>query len=32
MTRSIEVEIDETGEVHPVDPDIKLLQGRAFLA
>jgi hypothetical protein len=32
MTRSIEVEIDETGEVHPVDPDIKLPQGRAFLA
>ena len=30
--RAIEVEIDDTGAVHPVDPRVKLPPGRAFLA
>ncbi len=30
--RTIEVEIDEAGEIHPVDPNLKLPQGRAVLA
>jgi hypothetical protein len=31
MTRAIEVEIDEAGRVHPLDPSLKLPQGRAVL-
>ena len=32
MTRTIEVEIDETGDIHPLDPTLKLPPGRATLA
>jgi hypothetical protein len=32
MTRTIEVEIDEAGEIHPIDPNLKLPRGRAVLA
>jgi hypothetical protein len=32
MTRTVEVEIDETGAIHPLDPALKLPKGRAFLA
>jgi hypothetical protein len=32
MTRTIEVEIDEAGVIRPLDPDLKLPQGRALLA
>lgn len=32
MTRTVEVEIDESGAIHPVDPNLKLPKGRAFLA
>jgi len=32
MTRTVEVEIDEAGAVHPVEPGLKLPQGRAVLA
>ena len=32
MTRAIEVEIDEAGEIHPIDPNLKLPRGRAVLA
>jgi hypothetical protein len=31
MGRAIEVEIDEAGEIHTVNPDLKLPQGRAIL-
>lgn len=31
MTRAIEVEIDEAGGIHLVDPTLKLPQGRAIL-
>ena len=31
MTRTIEVEIDEAGEIHPVHPNLKLPQGHAVL-
>jgi hypothetical protein len=31
MTRMIDVEIDETGKIHPVDPNLKLPQGYAVL-
>lgn len=31
MTRTIEVEIDEAGEIHPTDLNLKLLPGRALL-
>jgi hypothetical protein len=31
MARTIEVEIDKAGEVHPVTPGITLPQGRAIL-
>jgi hypothetical protein len=31
MMRTIEVEIDEVGKIHAVDPDLKLPQGRAIL-
>ncbi len=31
MTRTIEVEIDEAGDIHLVDPNLKLPQGRAIL-
>jgi hypothetical protein len=31
MTHTIEVEIDESGAIHPVDPEMKLPQGRAIL-
>jgi len=31
MTRAIEVEIDEAGGIHPLDPSLKLPQGRAVL-
>jgi hypothetical protein len=31
MTHTIEVEIDEAGEIHPVDPSLKLPQGHAVL-
>ena len=31
MTRTIEVEIDEVGGVHPLQPDAKLPPGRALL-
>jgi hypothetical protein len=31
MTPSIEVEIDEAGTIRPLDPNVKLPQGRAFL-
>jgi hypothetical protein len=32
MARTIEVEIDEAGAVHPLDPKLKLPPGRAVLA
>ena len=32
MARTIEVEIDEAGEVHPIAPDVKLPRGRAVLS
>ena len=32
MTRTVEVEIDEAGAIHPLDPDLKLPKGRAVLA
>ena len=32
MKRTIEVEIDEAGAIHPVDPALKLPPGRAILA
>jgi hypothetical protein len=32
MTRTIEVEIDEAGAIHPIDPNLKLPPGRAVLA
>ena len=32
MTRTLEVEIDESGTIHPVDATIKLPQGRAILS
>jgi hypothetical protein len=32
MTRTVEVEIDEAGAIHPVDANLKLPQGRAILA
>ena len=31
MTRAIEVEISASGEIHPVDPALKLPSGRAIL-
>lgn len=31
MTRAIEVEISASGEIHPVDPALKLPPGRAIL-
>ena len=31
MTRTIEVEIDESGNIHPIQPDLKLPPGRALL-
>jgi hypothetical protein len=31
MTRTIEVEIDEVGGIHPLQPDAKLPPGRALL-
>jgi hypothetical protein len=31
MTRTIEVEIDDTGRVHPMDPNAPLPRGRALL-
>jgi hypothetical protein len=31
MARTIEVEIDEAGEIHLVDPSLKLPPGRAIL-
>jgi hypothetical protein len=31
MIRTIEVEIDDTGRVHPSDPNTSLPQGRALL-
>jgi hypothetical protein len=32
MPRTLEVEIDESGTVHPLDATIKLPQGRAILS
>jgi hypothetical protein len=32
MPRTVEVEIDEAGEIHLIDPSMKLPQGRAVLA
>ena len=32
MTRTIEVEIDEAGAIHPIDPNLKVPPGRAVLA
>ena len=32
MARTVEVEIDESGQTHPLDPTLKLPQGRALLA
>jgi hypothetical protein len=32
MTRTVEVEIDEAGVIHPLDSTLKLPQGRAVLA
>jgi hypothetical protein len=32
MTRTLEVEIDETGTIHPLDANVKLPQGRAILS
>jgi hypothetical protein len=32
MARTIEVEIDEAGAIHPLDPTVKLPTGRAVLA
>ena len=32
MTRTVEVEIDEAGAIHPLDPTLKLPPGRAVLA
>jgi hypothetical protein len=32
MRRIIEVEIDEAGAIHPLDPSLKLPPGRAVLA
>jgi hypothetical protein len=32
MTRTVEVEIDEAGAIHPIDPNLKLPPGRAVLA
>ena len=32
MTRTIEVEINEAGAIHPLDPALKLPPGRAVLA
>lgn len=32
MTRTIEVEIDEAGAIHPIDAGLKLPPGRALLA
>jgi len=31
MTRTIEVEIDDVGGIHPLQPDAKLPPGRALL-
>lgn len=31
MTQTIEVEIDEVGGIHPIQPDAKLPPGRALL-
>jgi hypothetical protein len=31
MTRTLEVEIDATGEIHPLDPNAQLPAGRATL-
>jgi hypothetical protein len=31
MTRTIEVEIDESGVIHAIDPNLKLPPGRAVL-
>jgi len=31
MTRTIEVEIDDSGAIHPLQPDAKLPPGRALL-
>jgi hypothetical protein len=32
MTQTVEVEIDEAGQIHLLDPSLKLPQGRAVLA
>ncbi len=32
MTRTVEVEIDSAGKIHPLDPDLILPQGRAVLS
>ena len=32
MARTVEVEIDEAGAIHPVDPGLTLPRGRAILA
>ncbi len=32
MKRTVEVEIDEAGQIHLLDPSLKLPQGRAVLA
>lgn len=31
MTRTIEVEVDEAGKIHPVEPQIQVPKGRALL-
>ena len=32
MTRTLEVEIDESGNIHPLDQNLQLPQGRAILS